>query len=319
MDIAQRWMSLPHEWQPLFERWAEDPKNRLALHSWPQYGGQKVVGLTWGRSDAPVRLMAAVPHAHEPAGTAVMVNLASQLIAGRHLDGEPTELPIEEIRVKCLITLLPDTNSQGRAKRSERCWDGAHDDDTFLKIVFGIAADGSRFGRYPEWSLKEHRPRQIGIEYEQLTDDLFVEPNTSRRSTHFKAITELHARYGHTHFLDMHQHEQPPAAILPADFDELSPEDQAKIMAWAKAIIQALSAVGADPRPEPVISYRGQERQRFFQDFWRGTCPGMLRLVSEVRNNLDRKTGVPTTMEQQFTMANAVLLGTIKHLMETAT
>ena len=26
MDIAQRWMSLPHEWQPLFERWAEDPK-----------------------------------------------------------------------------------------------------------------------------------------------------------------------------------------------------------------------------------------------------------------------------------------------------
>ena len=89
-------------------------------------------------------------------------------------------------------------------------------------------------------------------------------------------------------------------------------------MAWAKAIIDGLSAVGSRSAAGTSHLVQRTGAAAVFQAFWRDTRPGMLRLVSEVRNNLDRKTGVPTTMEQQLTMANAVLVGTIKHLMETA-
>ncbi|HHW09829.1 MAG TPA: hypothetical protein GXX29_07640 [Firmicutes bacterium] len=309
------WVSHPEEWQPLFVRWAAEHPEEAELHVWPQLGGRKVVGLTTGNRSAGRRLLVAVPHAHEPAGTAVAVDLAAQLFTGRHLDGTPTALPVEDILSHLLISLLPDTNSQGRSQSPERCWDGKVDNEQFLKIAFGKAADGSRFGRYPEWRASEHQPGLIGIEYEQVDDDLFVEPNTSRRSTHYRAVTALHAKFGYTHHLDMHQHEAAPAALLPAEYEELPEGDRREIMTWAEMIISAWTQIGADPRPDPYIPYKGRDRQLLFKAFWKDACPGMRRLTTEVRNNRDHKTGEPVTLPEQFAMAEAALMGTIRHLL----
>src|SRR5207253_2671526 len=137
----------------------------------------------------PLRLLVTVPHGHEPAGTAACVDLACQLLTGRHRDGTPSALDGERILSHALVTVLPDTNAQGRARSPERCWDGTRwDNDQFLKAAFGIAADGERFGRYPEWRFSEHLPCQVGIIYEQLDTDRYVEPNTHRASTHSRAI-----------------------------------------------------------------------------------------------------------------------------------
>ncbi|MAF09748.1 hypothetical protein CMK11_04790 [Candidatus Poribacteria bacterium] len=311
------WVSHPHEWQPLFRRWAAAYPERTTLHRWQQYGGSAVVGLTLGSAarweEAAFRLLVTVPHAHEPAPTAAIVDLAAQLLTRTHLDGRPsTTVPRDLLLSRSLITFLPDTNSQGRGRSPERCWDGhGYDNDAFLKWAFGVAKDGSRFGRYPEWIEADHAPERAGIVYEEVEQGMYVEPNTSRRSTHSVAIDELFERYRYTHMLDMHQHEGDEAALLPADYEEADAAAQAEIDAWAKALIHAWRAAGAIPRPEAAIPYGGQPRHQLFLDFWDGRCAGMKRLVSEVRNNRHVRTGAHTPMQHQFTMAQAALSATL--------
>ena len=318
MDVNACWRSHPHEWQPLFADLRAKYPDLTALHVWPQMGGERVVGLTLGaqaRGEAGrcrSRILIAVPHAHEPACTAAAVDFVHQVLTGASLDGSPTAFDRERILRESVITVLPDTNTQGRVRSPERCWDGTkYDNDAFLKVAFGVAAGGERFGRYPEWRYSEHVPERVGIVYEQVDEDLWVEPNTSRRSTHSRMIDSLFERYEYTHMLDMHQHEGDEAALLPGDFELQSEERQAIIRAWGLALIEAWRKAGANPRPEPSIPYRGQPRQQFFIDFWKGRCPGMFRLVSEVRNNRHSKTGTPTPMEHQFRMTSTAIAATI--------
>ena len=312
------WVSHPHEWQPLFRRWAAAYPEQTSLHRWEQFGGSSVVGLTVGSAarweEAAFRLLVAVPHAHEPAPTAAIVDLVAQLLTRTHLDGRPsTTVSCDLLLSRSLITFLPDTNSQGRARSPERCWDGyGYDNDAFLKWAFGVASDGSRFGRYPEWTQAEHAAERVGLVYEEIGSGLYVEPNTSRRSTHSTAIDELFGRYRYTHMLDMHQHEGDEAALLPADYDDADEATQAEIDAWARALIDAWRSAGANARAEPSIPYRRQPRNQLFLDFWEGRCPGMKRLVGEVRNNRHVKTGERTPMHHQFTMAEAALEATLR-------
>ncbi|MFA0766195.1 MAG: hypothetical protein BDTLLHRC_001148, partial [Candidatus Fervidibacter sp.] len=186
MDASRCWVSHPDEWQPMVRRWAQKDL-RVKLREWRQWTGHQVLAISVGNPDADTRLLVTVPHAHEPAGTAACVDVLCQLITGTHLDGTKADLPVETINQRLFITFVPDSNPQGRSRSPERVWDGIHyDNETFLKIAFGIATDGSRFGRYPEWRFSEHKPKQVGIIYEQVDDDLWVEPNTSRKSTHSK-------------------------------------------------------------------------------------------------------------------------------------
>jgi hypothetical protein len=319
VDVERCWVSHPPEWQPWFLRWSQECPSGAELHRWSQRGGEAIVGLTL-RADAAepsVRLLVAVPHGHEPAPTAAAVNAVSQLLTGAYLDGTPSPLRRDRILSQVLVTFLPDTNSQGRARSPQRCWDGTTcDNETFWRHAFGVAGNGERFGRYAEWRLSGHAPRQVGIVYERLDEDLYVEPNTSVRSTHSRAVEELFARYRYTHMLEMHQHEWPEAALLPADFDDLSPAEQGLLQAWSRVVVDAWRRAGAAPRPEPSIPYKGQPRQQLFRDFWRGRCPGMLRMAVEVRNNRLVSSDEPTPMAYQFPVACAALEATLEALAE---
>ena len=314
MDPERCWVSHPQEWQPLFRRFCAALPGRVRLSAWGQRGGQEVLALTIGDPDrAPFRLLAAVPHGHEPAPTAAAVDVAAQLLTGAHLDGTPADLPVGDILAGALVTLVPDANPQGRARSPVRCWDGtAEDNEALWRHAFGVAADGSRFGRYPEWRFSAHRPRRPGLVYEQIDDDLWVEPNTSRRSAYCRAVDELWAAYGYTHLLDMHQHEGSEAALLPAEFDALPEAVRGRLERWSARLVAAWRSAGGDPRPEPAVPYRGQPRQQFFLDFWSGRCPGMLRLTSEVRNNRREPGGTaPTPLALQFRTALAALQATL--------
>lgn len=317
MDEAAIWVSHPDEWQPHVREWqAREPS--LVVDTWPQYAAPgedtpaRIYALTLGTPTAPFRLLVSVPHAHEPAPTAACVDFVEEWIAGRHRDGSPSDLDRKALAGRVLITLVPDGNPQGRARSPRRVWDGTDcDNDAFLAVAFGVAADGQQFGRYPAWRYSEHRPRSIGIVYERLGPDEYGEPNTNRRCTLACAVEALFARYRYTHHLEMHQHEGDEAALLPADYDDLPAERRAAIDAWARRLVDAWRAAGATPRPEPYIAYRGQPRQQFFRDFWTGRCPGMLRLVSEVRNNRHARTGEPTPLAYQLRMARVALRATV--------
>jgi hypothetical protein len=276
-----------------------------------------VRGLTLGDDgrERPVRLLAAVPHAHEPAPTAALVNAAAELLTGRRTFGSGAGLDGERVLERCLITFLPDTNTQGRARSPRRAWDGELENEEFLHVAFGTAADGERFGRYPEWRFSEHQPRRIGIVYEEIEPGLWVEPNTSRRSTHTRALDELYSRYRYTHCLDMHQHEGDEAALLPAAYDDLPPDRRTATDAWAAAILAAWEAAGLRHKGT-YVPYRGQPRQQFFRDYWAGRCPGMLRLTTETRNNRHVQTGERTPPERQLRSASLAFAVTVGHLLD---
>ncbi|MCS7264740.1 MAG: hypothetical protein NZ805_07900 [Armatimonadetes bacterium] len=297
------WVSYPQEWQPMVRHWAlmDNKEFSIRLREWNQRGDEKVMAITVGNLDAEIRLLITVPHAHEPAGTAACLNALCQIITGAYLDGSSTDLPIDKIRRKLLVTFVPDSNPQGRSRSPERVWDGSkYDNDAFLKVAFGIASDGSRFGRYPEWLFSEHRPQQVGIIYEQIGNDLWVEPNTSRKSTHSKVIDDLLAEYGYTHYLELHQHETDEAVLLPEWFEELSESEQVKLMNWAQRILSEWKRKGFQIHEKPYIPYVGQERQKFLWDFWVGRWERGDWLCIEVRNNQHSKTGEPTTLEHQL-------------------
>lgn len=316
----ETWYSHPHEWQPLLDEWHRVYPGCLQLHEWTQYGGQKIRGLTLGddRRPRPVRLLVAVPHAHEPAPTAAIVNMVASLLREWRWDiqypgsNQPGRFS-HDVLGRCLVTFLPDTNSQGRARSPHRCWDGELDNEVFLKVAFGEAADGERFGRYPEWREEEHQPRQVGIVYEEIEPGLWVEPNTSRRSTHALAMDELFTRYRYTHYLDMHQHEGDEAALLPSGFDEFTPEAQAELGGWAEAVLSAWEGVGIRHKGR-YIPYKGQPRQQLFRDWWADRCPGMLQLTTETRNNRHIPTDEPTSLQRQYLSATTALRATLLHL-----
>jgi hypothetical protein len=317
---TETWYSHPEEWQPLLDQWQRLYPGCAQLHEWTQLGGQKVRGLTLGDDGRPrpVRLLVAVPHAHEPAPTAAIITLAATLLRELRWDiqypgSQQGGRSSQALLGRCLITLLPDTNSQGRSRSPRRCWDGELDNEAFLKVAFGEAADGERFGRYPEWREAEHHPRQAGIVYEEIEPGLWVEPNTSRRSTHARAMDELFARYRYTHYLDMHQHEGDEAALLPSGFEELASEAQAKIRGWAEAVLAAWDEAGIRHKGS-YVPYQGQPRQQLFRDWWAGRCPGMLTLTTETRNNRHIPTDEPTSMERQYRSAKVALQATLLHL-----
>jgi hypothetical protein len=315
MNAAACWVSHPHEWQPLLDRWQREHPDRTRLHAWEQLGGAKVRGLTLGDDgrDRPVRVVVAVPHAHEPAPTAAIVNLASALLTGKLLDGSRADAGLRDLTDRCLLTLLPDTNSQGRARSPRRVWEGDLDNEEFLKHAFGEAAEGNRFGRYPEWRFAEHRPRRVGVVYEEVAPGEWVESNTSRRSAHTRALDAIYKEYRPAYYLDMHQHEGDEACLLPAEYDDLPGGIRTEIDAWAKAVLDAWAAAGI-PHKGSYVPYRGQPRQQFFRDYWAGRCPGMRKLTTESRNNRHSHTGEPTSLERQFRSAWIALTAALRHL-----
>lgn len=317
-DLKKCWVSQPDEWQPMVLQWmcADTKGLSMQIRKWIQKTGERVIAITVGNPDAETRLLVTVPHAHEPAGTAACVDVLCQIVTGSHLDGTGADLPIDKIRQRLLITFVPDSNPQGRSLSPERVWDGErYDNDEFLKIAFGIAADGSRFGRYPEWRFSEHQPQQVGIIYEQVGDDLWVEPNTSRKSTHSKVLDELLAEDLYTHYLELHQHETDEAVLLPAWFYDLTESEQEKLREWAQAILLAWQRKGFQVHEQPYIPYRGQERQKFFSNFWQGRWCGGNWLCVEVRNNRHAKTGEPTSLEHQLSAMLTALEATLDWLL----
>ena len=305
------WTSRPGEWQPMFQKWAETYPKTAKLRRWKQYGGAEAFGLTLSAAEDPnrcaFRLLAVSPCAHEPAPTAAMVDIASQLLTRRHLDQSQSLIPKDMVLRRSLITLLPDANPQGTARSPESCWDGsAYDNDALQEWAYGVDADGNRFGRVPEWRPSERKPRKIGIAYEQTDEDLYVEPNASRRSTYSKALDALIQEYRYTHLLEMRQCERPEAvAVSPLSSDREAALD------WARRLTDAWERVGLHPQKEP-IERMDEARRRELEAFWEGRGGGMAQIACFIPNNRIAETDEPARMSRQFRAAHAALEATLR-------
>ncbi|HIE29654.1 TPA: hypothetical protein EYP66_20485 [Candidatus Poribacteria bacterium] len=85
------WLAKPHQTEPQILKWRGSYPDFVELDSLKQYIGLKAYSITiTDKSISPdnkSRLLAAVPHAHEPAGTVACMNFIHQILTGQHLVG----------------------------------------------------------------------------------------------------------------------------------------------------------------------------------------------------------------------------------------
>lgn len=295
-SFMQSWLVMPDEVEPKILEWQERYPALVHVDHVQQYCGLKAYAVTISDKSVPdaekKKHIFSQPHAHEPAPTAACMNVMNQLLERRGLDGNPTQLAVDALLSKTLLSFIADGNPDGRSRSPERYWDGTKwSNEEFWKWMRGIDAEtGEAFKRVDRWSTREDHPKRIGIVYEQINEHEYVEPNRSWESSFFRLIHMLLDRHEYDQLLDLHQTEfvNSPSncmVILPVLQDELPPEIRESNAAWAEEIVAAWATAGGHPRPEPrPLSYKGQQREYFVQR-WGHIYRRLSKLTSEVQNN----------------------------------
>lgn len=293
----------PDEVQAMVRDWEGRPE--LTVDIFPQYSGHAVHALTLTDPAVPraekQALFVSRPHAHEPAGTAAMAELAKALLSQgiyRALDAEWRR----DILSRFVITLVPDANPFGSCRAPVKFWDGSEiPNEKFFLWMFGESGEkaGERFPRVAHWDMREVvPPALLGIAYEQVDEYTYVEPNRDYRSTFFRSFFELDKRYGYDVWLDLHQTEfvnsdRNAEVHLPTCYDDLHVELQRKHRALGEAIHRRWRESGALPKDEPVVPYRNNATQRdFLTAVWLPISSRLVHVVTEVQNN-NLRTPVP--------------------------
>ena len=288
---------MPAQLEAQIARWTDLAGDRLRVDKIVSYSGHNVYALTI--SDPRVareRKRAhyfAQPHAHEPGATAGMIAILEELATGRDLKGDPTTLDVARILAQTILTFNPIGNPQGRERATVLCWDGSrYTNRQFLIQAFGEDPDrpGELWDRLGLWDRREVKAADpIGIVYEQVDEDRYVEPNRSQLSSYFRLFHQLDAIYHYDRWLDLHQteFERSPytCEVLLPIAGLVSGRIEQEDVAWGRQITAAWRLAGfrADLQIAP-LSYTGQQAEYFRQN-WAKLHARMNCLSTEVKNN----------------------------------
>src|SRR5690349_7843407 len=108
------WLVMPQQVHRQVAAWQADPRahTHLSVRHVTQYSGELVYALTVTEPAPPRQAKRAVwlcvPHAHEPAGTAALMNVLHQLLTGQDLHGQPCTHDRQRILRHVLVTCNPD-------------------------------------------------------------------------------------------------------------------------------------------------------------------------------------------------------------------
>jgi len=295
----KNWLAKPHQTEPPIIQWQEAYPDLVELDCLKQYVGLNVYSITITDKSIPEdnkkRLLAVVPHAHEPAGTVACMNFIHQVLTGRHLDETPSDLPREAILSRCILSFIPDANPDGRSRAPVDYWDGTkYSNDEFWTFMRGRDPETKKmWKRLGRWSICEENPETIGIVYEQINEHEYVEPNRDFSSSYFRLIKRIGEKYGYGRWLDVHQTEFQNSqynamVILPLVQNELPVEIQQANTAWADAIVGRWQEAGANPIPQSKpLGYTGEQAE-YFRRTWREFMPIIPNVTLEVQNNNTR-------------------------------
>jgi hypothetical protein len=325
MDTTQ-WLAMPQQVEAQVGHWERAFPHLLRVEYLTQYTGQRCFALTVGATEeSPGRRPAAwicVPHAHEPAGTAAIMDIIEQLLTGHDLAGQPATFDYLAARQRLFLTFNPDANPGGRAWAPCLWWDGSkYTNDEFWTWMRGIDPETQgMWKRVARWSLREEQPLRRGIVYEQLNEHEFVEPNRDPGSSLVRLFRRLDAQYRFARSLHLHQTEfersdRTCMINLPVLQAELPEQLQAANVAWGRAIIEAWQGLGATPVPEPRgFPYQSDTKTTaWFRDCWGDAQHRAPELIVEVQNNSPR-----TPPEQQLALQLAAMRITIEQMLQTA-
>ena len=281
----------------------------VKITNWPQYGGRIVYQITLGSKGKP-HLYFTRPHAHEPGGTAACFEWV------RRLCRDPKDPWESWLLANYRLSFLPDANPTGSQRAPVKFWDGAViPNETFFLWMFGASGEteGERFPRVAAWDVRKVTPpKLLGIAYEQIDENTYVEPNRDHRSTFFKAYFALNEREPIDVWLDLHQTEyigsdRNTHINLPTNFDVLQEDLRGHYMSLGEDITRRWSKEGASPREQPQRPYTGNPTQRdFLNAVWSSITPLTLHLVTEVQNNNPRTPIVDQVRLQMAAMDEAL-------------
>jgi hypothetical protein len=335
MELS-RWLAMPQQVEERVAFWEREHPGQLVVDAITQHTGHRVLALTVGAQDGgagpasrleapPPRLPRpaawfCVPHAHEPAGTAAIMDTLNQLLTGRDLAGAPAGFDYRAARERLTLTFNPDANPGGRTWSPCVWWDGSrYSNDEFWTWMRGLDGQtGKMWKRVARWSLRQEHPLRRGIVYEQLNEHEFVEPNRDPGSSLVRLFRRLDARYAYRRSMHLHQTEFASSdrncmINLPVLQPELPPPVQEANVEWAQAVIARWTALGAAPVPEPrgFPYVRDTETVRWFRDCWGESQRRTPEIVVEVQNNNPR-----TPPEAQLELERVAIITTIEGLLE---
>lgn len=300
LDIMNHWLAKPHQTEPQFLKWKNNYPDLVDLDVVKQFVGLNAYAITITNgnlsSDKKGKLIFAIPHAHEPAGTVACMNYINQLLTGKNLDGSPSDIQNrEDIIDNCVLSFIPDANPDGRSRAPVDYWDGTkYTNEEFWTFMRGRDPEtGKMWKRMGRWSVRNENPETIGIVYEKINEHEYVEPNRNFNSAYFRLIKRVFDKYGYGRWLDIHQTEFEKSKynamiILPIVQNELPPEIQKTNITWANEIVKRWKEAGAEPMPESKpLGYTGEQAE-YFKKTWREFMPMMAEITTEVQNNNTR-------------------------------
>jgi murein tripeptide amidase MpaA len=315
----ESWPVKPSQTEPRILQWAEQFPRLVRLRTRRTFSGRTAYAVTVGDPGAKAgkrRLLVAQPHAHEPAATAGMMGFLCRLLTGRNLDGGSAELDRQAILGRCEVTFVPDGNPDGRARAPEDAWDGTkYTNRQFLDIAFGRTAGGERFPRLGRWNAAEHRPAEIGIVYERISETEYVEPNRDPASTYCRLVGRVLDEDGCDGLLSLHQteferSEHNAMVLLPFLHAELPADLRGRNERWAAAVIEAWRGAGGNPRPDPRPLGYGEDQLRYFRACWSDVYRRVPAITVEVQNNHVR---TPPAMQRR--LQEAAIQATLEHVL----
>lgn len=311
---APWWLARPWHTEPKILKWAGKRPDIVSLEKLKTFRARTAYAVTVtgaGPAQNKVGILFTQPHAHEPATTAGMMDLLSQLIDGVCLDGKPADPACRVWLDRAVLTFIPDGNPDGRARAPEAWWDGTHTNKDFLDWAFGLQSDGGRCARVGRWSLAEQQPAWIGFAYEQLNDREFVEPNRDRGSTFFRLIERVQKKHAFFVHADLHQTEferspHDSMIILPFLQKDLPEPLRTLNQQFGEAVVAAWRNMGASPIEEvKPLGYR-EDQLRYFRQCWSEFYRQQAHVTFEIQNN-NRRTPPRKQLDLMVTGMKAVV------------
>lgn len=314
----------PERLEQKVEQWVALSSPYLQLDFETAYSGRRVYALTITNATIPAQDKIPVyigqPHAHEPATISAMVEVIEQLLTGKTLASQPTELDVQRILSKFILTFNPMGNPDGRARSPLDYFDGTQiTNEQFWCVMRGEdpTQKGRMWGRYNIFDTRDPAlqvPDPIGIVYEQVDEYRYVEPNRHELSSFFRLFRRMDSRYNYRYWLDLHQtefvnSEAKCCILLPLPAEEERKTDSIN-QAWAERITEIWEEHGFKTLAPKPLSYRGEQAD-YLRRVWSELDGRICRITTEVKNN-----SLSTPYPQQVLAQVLSIVGTFDWLQE---
>jgi hypothetical protein len=212
---GKTWLYKPVAVSPVIAGWHREFPGIVRIDEAKQFTGDAVYAITvTGEGENPKKnFLLAVPHAHEPAGTAAAMNFLNEIITGKDLSGGTTQLPRKEILKKIRLTFIPLANPYGAKRSPVNWWDGTrYSNEAYEYIMIGrLLGDPSvkivnKFWHYhPVFDQEVERLEKIGIVWEKLSDTLYGEPHFFKGCSWWRLVEKLSDEFHYDLFIELHQ------------------------------------------------------------------------------------------------------------------